>query len=197
MHATSSTAADKREQHRRERGVYRILIDSGLQLGSDHHVLVLIGVRVGLLQVLGERGQLGLGLRHRDPGLQAAFDTQIAFVAGFKRFWIRGKAGVHHHRRIERRANHLIHPCEPVRRHSDDCELDSVHAYFPAEDGAVRRELLFPQRMVQNHHRVPSGNLVLIGTEGAPELRLHSHRVEQVAGHQHTEFHLRQRIRLG
>ena len=100
----------ERGQHRDQHRVRRILCDSRLELGSYRETAILVRVRVGALQIGGNRRQLALraGLRH--ARLEASLERQGPGVARFERCGLRiaDQARRHHHRDEEVRAHELV-----------------------------------------------------------------------------------------
>ena len=66
-------------------------------------------------------------------------------------------------------------------RHADHRELDPVQPDPGAENRRAGVVLAHPEIVAQNDHGIASLHLVLIGTEGAAQRRLHAQHSEEVA----------------
>ena len=73
--ATNSTRERERREHRDQHRVRRVLREPGLELGAHGEAAILVRVRVGALEIRGDRRQLGLRFRLRDAGLEASLDA--------------------------------------------------------------------------------------------------------------------------
>src|SRR5262245_8937903 len=70
---------------------------------------------------------------------------------------------------------------ERLRRDSDDVEIHTAELYPPPDDRRIRSELAFPEAMVQDDHRIPAGDAILVGAEVAAELQLHPKHFEEIS----------------
>ncbi len=145
--------------------------------------MVVVGSRIKLLQSLGNRLELGIRPLQAHARFQSAFHQQSPIVAGFQKvvFGIRGQPRRHVQRDEEGQAEVLIHPGEVLRGHADYGEVQAVEPHGLADCRAVAGELLHPEIVAQNHHCVAPGHLIFVRPEAAPQSRLHSHCLEEVA----------------
>ena len=136
---------------------------------NDVDAEALIG-RVGLFEAGGDPGHLGLGLFHRDPGLQPADHRQPEPTAGVAR------PLVGRQRFPELRfGRHLQGP----RHDADDFEGAAVEGHRLAEHVAGAAEAPLPQAVGNQHHAVVARRLVRLRIE-APDQRANAHHVEEV-----------------
>ena len=76
----------ERREHRDQHRVRRALRDPRLQLGAHGEAAILVRVRIGALEIRGDRRQLGSALRPATtPGLEASFEPQVPRVARLER----------------------------------------------------------------------------------------------------------------
>src|SRR5262249_33499867 len=72
----------------------------------------------------------------------------------------------------------------------------AVEPHLTTEDGAVGAEVLLPEIVAEHDDSIALGDLVLLGSKVAPELRLHAHDLEEVPADQHAESQLRDAVGL-
>src|SRR5262249_1578659 len=85
---------------------------------------------------------------------------------------------------------------ECLRRAPYDVETHPAELYPPPDDRRIRRELAFPEAMVQDDHRIPAGDAILVGAEVAAELQLHPKHFEEISTDNiaHAELRLSSRV---
>ena len=186
--------SDQPEQHARQQGVKRRIVHSHLKLGPHGRRVIAIRVRVGLFEPLPNHGSLGVGACEAQPGLQAPLHEKAAVAALLQEVAVgrAGQAGPHHHRNVEGRAVILIDSRERLGRDTNDGESDTVQVDGLSD--CIRRgcELGPPQVITDNDHRIAAGDLVFVGPEAPPDLRLHVENAEGVGRGQEACLHLRQ-----
>ena len=105
------------------------------------------------------------------------------------------EARPHHERRVELEPDVLIQAGEPGGRDADDREVDAVEPHGAAEDGWIGAELLRPEIVAEDHHRVASGTWSSSGRKSRPSSGATPTTAEEIAAHQHADARLRQRRR--
>src|SRR5207302_4438976 len=79
---------------------------------------------------------------------------------------------------------------------TNDREIHITQPYLTVDHGRISSEFLLPQIVREHDHGVPTGNLVLIAPEGAPELGLNPEHAKEISAYQQSRLQLRLRLRI-
>jgi hypothetical protein len=158
-----------------------------------HETLLVVRLGIGLLECPADGGELSLGGRERQPGLEPPLYCQVSEVARRQRIDVREADDARPHgERYECRFLHdAVQAREFFRRDTHDRELDAGDVYGPSDDRCVRREFLLPRGMTQDDDGVPSRDLVLRRQEASPEHGLDVELLEEVSAHHRHQLHVR------
>ena len=159
-------------------------IDLGAEQRQQDEPLALVLLRVIAGEDLGQEADLGLALLHRHPILEAPDDAEDGRPALVEEGGHAPSQGelVHHAGHPEVAGIDPARAGEAAGSHADHHELPAVELDRTAEDPPVAPEPPLPEVVAQHDHGVAVGGEVLLGQEGAAELRPDPEQIEIVAG---------------
>src|SRR5215831_17140741 len=169
------------EQRYDHHAINRHPLESELALSEYRGAKTAIGVGIRLFERLCQRRRLSRPRFNRYAGFQAPFDIESSQRTVVENIGIRRKLARHHDGCVEDGMDERIEARERLRRDSDDVEIDTAELHPPADDRRIRRELAFPEAMIQDDHCISAGDAILVGTEFAAELQLDPKHFEEIS----------------
>ena len=150
------------EEQPRQAEVVRRFGNPVAGLRVDHCAPSLVGGRILALRDRCETAQVVARLLDRHGRLQPGEDVDRSRRTVGQEIDIRSRGLANHHpRHVQRRLEEWMHAREPLRRDTDDREVDAVEPQRPSDHVAPAAELALPHRVADDDDRTASRCLIV------------------------------------